>query len=209
MPTLPRFDNSVSDLKGFFGPLNLLYDPTPKMDSNCRWLDTSGHLNLPYKPYDVIVPKLLYWVLFGTYYQEVYAVPDSSTTSYDKSYSFCQYAVKSGPATWHTSSGGVISTVTGNVVNSSNNAYVDPIIQISTRTTQRPLALVWYRYYGTSSGQYESGYEYCYDGVDGDVESYIDFRRDDIVDAYALVQYVATNDNTYRQRYQFKLEKLT
>ena len=45
--------------------------------------------------------------------------------------------------------------------------------------------------------------------MDGDAYSYIDFRRDDIVSAYALVEYVATNNSTYLQSHQYKLEKLT
>lgn len=210
-PTFTRTSNWVGDLKTVFGPMNLLFDPTAFMDA-CQWTDASGHLDLPYHPYDVLVPRLLYWILFQDVYQEVYSVSETSTTSYDKSYSFTQYSIKSGPATWHTSSGGVISTVTGAVEHKSpatSYPEVAPIININPRTTQEPLGLRWYSYYGTQSGQYESGYEYCYDGVDGDAYSYIDFRRDDIVSAYALVEYVATNNSTYLQSHQYKLEKLT
>ena len=91
-----------------------------------------------------------------------------------------------------------------------SDAHVNPRIQVTSSSTLEPLVLNWYRYYGTTpGGQYESGWEYCYDGVDSDATCYVDFRRDDIVEAYALVYYNSTNNSTYEQKWQFKLEPMT
>lgn len=164
--------------------------------------------------FDVNVPRLLYWILFQPCYQQVEAVLDATTISYDKTYSFCQRGMKSGNGQWHTSSGGVISMNTGPMVQRSDNyAYVEPAIQTGTSRGRAvfayPMQLRWYSYYQTVGGQYESGYECCYDGATGDVYAYVDLRRDDVVDAYALVEYKCTDDNNYRGVGQNKIERLT
>lgn len=83
--------------------------------------------------FDVNVPRLLYWILFKPCYQQVEAVLDSTTVSYDKTYSFCQRGMKSGNGQWHTSSGGVISLNTGTMAQISDSyAYVQPAIQTGT-----------------------------------------------------------------------------
>lgn len=163
-------------------------------------------------PFASSVIRTLYWVMFHECYQEMKGATDSMTEYYDKSCTWAPRTMKSGTATVHQTSSGTITTVPAEVKNYSDDAYYIDVrcVPESGSRTSYPLVLTNYRYYGTTpGGQYESGYEYCYDGVDGDAYINIDFRRDDILSAYALVEYAASNQSTYRETRQFKLEQLT
>lgn len=221
-PAQPRFNPNTGNPPGKeyfsrFAP-TLLFDHTSVMDA-CIWQTQPATLSLREQPLDVDVMHRLYWILFQPCWQDTKSELDSSTVAYDKSYTFCQRGIKSGTGSWHTSDSGVINTHTGNVVNYSGSSgtspvsYVQPAI-VNRQTSQRvyytdPMELKWYSWYSGSGSSYQSGYEYCYDGIDADAYAYIDFRRDDVIDAYAFVLYIAVNQNTMAEMRQYKFEPLT
>lgn len=214
MPVQPRHRSSMSyHDKSYFAHYarDLLSDYTALMNKS-PWQSATNGLDLIYQPLDVDVPRLLYWILFQPCWQGVNSSTDSQTEYYDKSYTFCQRGIKSGTGTYHKSSGGVITAYTGPAVN-HDYSYVQPDIQTGTRsgrpTYSNPIRLNWYSYYGTVDGQYESGYEYCCDGIDTDAYAYVDFRRDDVLDAYALIEYRATTVDADNDSVQYKFEHLT
>lgn len=54
-----------------------------------------------------------------------------------------------------------------------------------------------------------SGYEYCYDGITSDAIAQVELRRSNVIDAYAFVEYRASNQRNYSTLCQYKFEPLT
>lgn len=211
MPVQPIVSKNTGYLydKAYFNQNapTLMFDYTSIMDA-CQYQRSPSQLNLGEQPIAVIVPHILYWILFQPVWQQVKSALDGQTVYYDKAYTFCQRGMKSGTGQWNESDNGIISTHTGSAVN-QNFSYVSPAIQRGVGGGYNTSYLSWYNWYQTISGEYQSGYEYCYDGLTSDAYAYVDFRSDDVLDAYAFVEYIAINENNYREIKQYKFEHLT
>lgn len=210
LPVQPRFNPSTVDDtdKRYFVLFasNLLFDYTGFMDA-CIWQTSPGVLSLTRQKFDVIVPRLLYWILFQPCWQQVFNATDTASVPYDKTYTFVNRGLVSGNAQWHTSDSGNVVTHTTTAETIPNQGYVQPAV--NTNTTARPTwtSPVNLRQLRLTSPL--SGYEYCYDGITGDAVAQVELRRSNVIDAYAFVEYRATNSSNYSTLCQYKFEPMT
>lgn len=221
MPTMGRYDYSYSpgyNVKLYlrtFAP-ELMFDHTDIMN-RCPYADATdgARISLQWQALDIDVMRLMYWILFQPCYQCIQWSSDGTTGDFDRSYTFSERGIKSGTGKYHKSNSGVITEYTGDVANRWEGiyAYIMPAIctgeSRGRKSWTRSMALDWFSYYRTVDGQYESGYEYCQEGVYGDAYAYVDLRRDDVVDAYAFVLYRAADYDSSRGLGQYKFEHLT